>query len=373
MSVHDSVLAFCSYSDPPGIHYRASSSLMHLSSFARPALSMAGDVIPEFINQLQKIQDGTDKLDILIESTGGDGLVVWRLMSLIRERFKDVSALIPYSAFSAATLLALGCNNIFMGKYGCLGPIDPQINVRKKDGNTQHFGYQDIVAYLDFVHDEAGLTEQAYAETAFKILCEQVEPAVLGVSRRASSLAVTMGEKLLQTHMTTAEGKIKANAIAKQLNESYFSHGHALCRNEAKQIGLAITDADINLENLMWSIHEDIEADLKTKEPFNPISIFLADPAAQIYLQSPPPLHLPPRVNAQIAMQLIQNYFNQQVQASVPNVTVDLTHALVESQRFASAFQSQSKILLTRTPDLKFISSMVQLKGAWNTIELPNN
>lgn len=335
--------------------------------------SMAGDVIPEFINQLQKIPEGTDKLDILIESTGGDGLVVWRLMSLIRERFKVVSCLIPYSAFSAATLLALGCNNIIMGKYGCLGPIDPQISVRKKDGNSHNFGYQDIVAYLDFVHDEAGLTEQTYAETAFKILCEQVEPAVLGVSRRASSLAVTMGEKLLQTHMTTAEGKIKASSIAKQLNESYFSHGHALCRNEAKQIGLAITNADRELENLMWSIHEDIETDLKTKEPFNPISFFLSDPAARIYLQSPPPLNLPPQINQQIAMQLIQAHFNQQVQATVPDVTINLTHALVESQRLASAFQSQSKILLTRTQDLKFISSMVPLRGAWNTIELPTN
>jgi hypothetical protein len=335
--------------------------------------AMASDVLPEFISQLEKIPGEIDKVDILIESTGGDGLVVWRLMSLIRERFKDVSALIPCSAFSAATLLALGCNNIIMGKYGCLGPIDPQMIVKKKDGSLQLLGYQDIVAYLDFVHNEAGLTEQTHSESAFKILCEQVEPGMLGVARRASSLSVTMGEKLLQTHMTTTEKKIKASSIAKQLNESYFSHGHALCRDEAKQIGLAITDAEQNIEKLMWSIHEDVETDLKVKESFLPVGVFLSDPAARVYLQSPPPLHIPPQISQQTIMQLIQNYFNQQIQVAVPDVTVELTHAVVESCRYASAFQTKSKILLTRTQDLKFIANMVQLNAGWNTINLPNN
>src|SRR5664280_1815919 len=53
MPVHDSFLVFCSYSDPPGGHYRATSSLMHLSSFTRPALllkAFGGDDIPEHIN-----------------------------------------------------------------------------------------------------------------------------------------------------------------------------------------------------------------------------------------------------------------------------------------------------------------------------------
>lgn len=333
--------------------------------------SMAGDVIPEFIDQLQKLPDETKAVDLLIESSGGDALVAWRVVSLIRAKCKDVSALIPYSAFSAATLMALGCNEIIMGRYGCLGPIDPQIAVKKKDGSVHQFAYQDIVSYLDFVEKEAGLTEQSYTERAFKLLCEQVEPSVLGASRRASSLSVTMGEKLLQTHMLDAEGKTQANSIAKKLNESFFSHGHAVSRNEAKSIGLKITNANSELEKIMWNVHEDIENDLKVREPFNPIGTFLTHHDAQIYLKSPPPLHIPPQIPQQVAMQLIQNYFNQQCQAQVPDISVDLTYGLVESQRHASAFEIQYKILLTRTLDLKFIASMVQLKAGWNSIDLP--
>ena len=224
---------------------------------------MAGDVIPEFIDQMEAIQGDHDQIDILVESSGGDPLVAWRLISLMREKFNKITALIPYSAFSAATLLSLGCDDIVMGKYGNLGPIDPQMRVRKKDGSEHDFAYQDIVSYLDFVNKEAGLTEQAFTESAFKLLCDQVEPSVLGLSRRASALSVTMGEKLLQTHMTQAEDKIQAGSIAKKLNESYFSHGHALSRGEAKEIGLNIVEPNSDIEEFIWGVHQDIEEELK--------------------------------------------------------------------------------------------------------------
>ncbi len=334
---------------------------------------MAGDVIPEFIDQLVKVPEGNGRIDLLIESAGGDALVAWRVMSLMREQYQEISALIPYAAFSAATLLSLGCNEIFMGRYGCLGPIDPQISVRKKDGTTDKFAYQDIVSYLDFGKEEAGLTEQSYTETAFKFLCEQVEPSVLGSSRRASSLSVTMGEKLLQTHMTRADERIQAASIARKLNESFFSHGHALSRGEAKEIGLTVKEPDSRLEELIWAVHEDVTNDLRVREPFDPISTFLRHPDAQPYLSSPPPLNIPPQIPQQVAMQMIQNYLNQQLQAQVPDITVDNIHGLVESTRHASAFRSESKILGMRLPDLKFMASVVQLRAQWEKVELPAN
>ncbi len=334
--------------------------------------NMAADVIPEFVDQLQKITVESDKIDLYIESSGGDALVAWRVMSLIREKYKDVSALIPSEAFSAATLLSLGCNEILMGRYGCLGPIDPQIMIKNDDGTTKRVAYQDILSYLDFIKDEADLQEESSVASAFKILSEHVDPLILGGSRRASSLSVTMGEKLLQTHMVNEEEKQKASDIAKDLNESFFSHGHALSRSEAKGIGLKIVNPDPDIERLMWAVHEDAEIELRRREPFNPIETFLENPDAQMYLRSPPPLNIPPQIPQQVVMQLIQNHFNQQVQATVPDVTVDLTFAFVESQRHASVCQGQLKILLSRTVDLKFIANTVPLKMAWEKREIQN-
>ena len=101
---------------------------------------MAGDVIPEFIDQIQKLPADARELDLFIESNGGDALTAWRVMSLLRERVDKIYVLIPCSAFSAATLMALGGDEMILGKYGCLGPIDPQITAKKSDGSQQHFG-----------------------------------------------------------------------------------------------------------------------------------------------------------------------------------------------------------------------------------------
>lgn len=334
---------------------------------------MAGDVIPEFIDQLQRLPKDANAVDLLIESAGGDALVAWRVMSLFREEVNEVSVLIPSSAFSAATLVALGGNEIIMGRYGCLGPIDPQTKVKRKDGTDAFVSYRDFVSYLDFYKNEAGLTEQAYTENAFKSLVEHVEPWMLGLGRRASSLSVTIAEKLLQIHMTGAEEKIKASSIAKNLNESYFSHGPPVGRTEARGIGLNIQDADDKLEKLMWEVHLDIEKELNIREPFNPIGIFLSDAQAGPYLKSPPPLHIPPQIPQQTALQLIENYINTQLNATIPDVSVELTYALVESPRFASAFQGKSRILLTRTLDLKFIGSKVDLQSCWRAVPIPKS
>jgi ClpP class serine protease len=43
-------------------------------------------------------------------------------MSLLREKVKDVAILIPQAAFSAATLMALGADEIVMHPCGNLGP-----------------------------------------------------------------------------------------------------------------------------------------------------------------------------------------------------------------------------------------------------------
>jgi hypothetical protein len=333
---------------------------------------MATDVIPGFIEQMQSLPPKTKSVDLLLESTGGDGLVAWRIMSLLRSKVKKVHVIIPYSAFSAATMLALGGDEIVMGKYGCLGPIDPQITAIKKDGSTQQFAYEDIISYINFTKNEAGLSEQKHIEAAFKLLCETVEPALLGMAKRASSLSVTIGEKLLQMHMTDPESRSQAKVIAEKLNRSFFSHGHALSGNQAKEIGLNIIDTTTEEEEIIWKIHKDFEKETETNTPFDPIAIFMAHPNAGIYLQSPPPIHIPPMVNQQVALQIMNQYITSQLTASVPDVQLELKQAFTESPRIAYEFKSRIKILVTRTLDMKFISSIVNLNSKWEEVLIPS-
>ncbi|OHB69717.1 MAG: hypothetical protein A2W23_05000 [Planctomycetes bacterium RBG_16_43_13] len=69
---------------------------------------------------------GSD-LDILINSPGGTAEAVERIVRFLRKRFKSIHYFVPHSAYSAATMLCLSGNRIYMDSRSCLGPIDPQI------------------------------------------------------------------------------------------------------------------------------------------------------------------------------------------------------------------------------------------------------
>jgi ATP-dependent protease ClpP protease subunit len=65
---------------------------------------VAMDIIPVFSKQLQRIGK-TQNIDLFLYSTGGDTMVPWRLVSMIREYCDKFSVLIPYKAHSAATMI----------------------------------------------------------------------------------------------------------------------------------------------------------------------------------------------------------------------------------------------------------------------------
>lgn len=71
---------------------------------------------------------GSDKVDVLLHSPGGSPEATERIVTLLRNTFKYVSFLVPHSAYSAATMLALSGNEVLLHPSATLGPIDPQIN-----------------------------------------------------------------------------------------------------------------------------------------------------------------------------------------------------------------------------------------------------
>ena len=78
---------------------------------------MAMDAVPEILDQVLALPRDCKAVDLLVVSLGGDPTVAWRVMTLLRDRVKKVGVLIPQSAFSAATLLALGADEIIMHPF----------------------------------------------------------------------------------------------------------------------------------------------------------------------------------------------------------------------------------------------------------------
>jgi ClpP class serine protease len=124
---------------------------------------MAMDATRKIFEHLQAMNG--EKIDLFLMSNGGDGTVPWRLVTLIREFTKDFSVLIPWRAFSAATLTSLGANHIVMHPMGMLGPTDPTVNTpfNPRDAvNGQFIGIsvEAVSAYIDLVKQDVGIQHE---------------------------------------------------------------------------------------------------------------------------------------------------------------------------------------------------------------------
>ncbi len=82
------------------------------------------DLLP-IEDQLEYL-DGT-KLDLILETPGGSGEISEDIVKLLRVKYKEVAVIVPGSAKSAGTIIAMSADEILMGKTSALGPIDAQM------------------------------------------------------------------------------------------------------------------------------------------------------------------------------------------------------------------------------------------------------
>jgi len=344
---------------------------------SRPGVpgQIAGDAVPEFHRQLQALPAEAQELDLLLVSDGGDGTVAWRIVSLVRERVKRFSVLVPQAAFSAATLIALGADEIVMHPNGNLGPTDPQIVTPRKgqkDGTSgqMRFGYEDLTAFLRFAQEKVGLSDQKHMVEVFRQFCDEVGSVPIGVAARSSQLTVSMGERLLGLHMRE-EQKQKARAISEALNSKFFHHGYPVSRNEAKDIGLKLGKSDSEVEDLMWNIWQNIADEMELRTPFQPLALLRADAAYSALFGSVPQVTIPANLPPPVLQQVLNQVMQQVSTVQVPPKDYNLIHAMIESPRCASRFVTDGTIFATRMPDLQVKLAVVPHCTCWRDVAVP--
>ena len=106
---------------------RESRVICYLTSL-RPGIpaAMEEDAGREIFDHLLAIPERPiKKLDLFLCSNGGDGTLPWRLVPVIRQYAEQFGVLIPYHAYSAATILSLGANEIVMHPSGSWDRLTP--------------------------------------------------------------------------------------------------------------------------------------------------------------------------------------------------------------------------------------------------------
>ena len=335
----------------------------------RPNMSsqMAPDAIPFIINQIETIPHNQTEVDFLIVSNGGDPITALRVMNILRERFEKVNVIIPYSAYSAASLLALGADTIVMHMYSNLGPVDPQItSIKPTDkGVPQNiqFGSEDIKHYISFLNDDAGIKNEEYVSSSLEQLTKEVGALTIGFSKRSQNLSLSISEKMLRMHIENGNRKIakKIKKICAYFNSSY-NHSYAINRKEAQDIGLNVVCPTIELEDLLWKLWKDYEEDLKCDKPFDVINELLSNPSAQQIIKNYQVLQIPANTPHQVALQLFQQYANMY---NVQTVPLDLVGGCIESVQASYQFQNKLDVAVWRNLDMNIGINVTQSSKGW--------
>jgi len=131
---------------------------------------------------------------------------------------------IPRKAKSAATLIALGADEIHMGLMSELGPIDPQI------GGFPALGMHNALNILASL----SCSYPGSSEMLGKYLGEKLDLRVLGYFERITESAVQYAERLL-TGKILPEGK-SPHSLADHFVNHYKDHGFVIDADEATDL-----------------------------------------------------------------------------------------------------------------------------------------
>lgn len=91
----------------------------------------------------------TDKpLILILHTLGGDADAVDMIVEYTHNRFNQVIAVVPHTAMSGGTAIALSCDEIYLSQTGMLGPIDPQMRLRSGPATYRYVAANHVVRLL---------------------------------------------------------------------------------------------------------------------------------------------------------------------------------------------------------------------------------
>lgn len=191
------------------------------------------------VDNMLRQMGSIDDLDILLNSAGGDIDAAYKTLKIIRSYAKNTAIIVPFYAKSAASLIALGGDQLILSKGGELGPMDPQV----KDIYTGAFvpanSIKETVAFLEGLNDPV-----------IKVsLTEQIPPLMVGAYRASAKASRQYLEEVL-----TDRGVPYTKALIDMFTEKFFSHGYPMDAKFLNKNGIETISLDAGSEPMIYEL-----------------------------------------------------------------------------------------------------------------------
>lgn len=231
-----------------------------------PALIFLKDEISREALQIVKTElkdKKSKKLFLVIRSYGGDAYTAVRIIRHIQTKFDEIIGVVPDYAYSAAVLLLMGTNKIYVSSEGSIAPIDKPMehsptgdSISALDVTQSLTNISALVSQMarEFYSTMRG-TSQNYGESinkqealavawdsSVKIvqpLIQQIDPVLLQKCYRDLRIGLYYGMDLLNDRMFPND-LLKSYEISSKLVNTYPSHGYAIFRDEMSTLGLNV-------------------------------------------------------------------------------------------------------------------------------------
>lgn len=204
----------------------------------------------------------SDSLDVFLHSPGGSAEATERIVNLLRANFNHIRFIIPHSAYSAATMLALSGDEILMDERSTLGPIDPQIVVTYQEGGRivrNIVSAQEILDAFDKIREI--LKKEPDAMGVYLPMLQKYDLHIFEICENAKKLSFELVQNWLETYMfkDKPNKKEKAKEITEKFasHQEHLSHGRTIGIMKAKGWEVNVTDLrDIpELRQAIWELY----------------------------------------------------------------------------------------------------------------------
>lgn len=201
-----------------------------------------------FTDLVQSI-NGSDSIDVLLHSPGGRPDATERIVHILRNKFKEVHFLIPHSAYSAATMLALSGDTITLHPSATLGPIDPQLN-----GTPARSIKKGFERVKEIIKNEGPESLPAYIPLIEKYSLDLLE--LCDDSEKLSKDLVSNWIKdFMLKGMEKYPGQIEESVTFFSDYDTHLLHSRPLLIGKLDKFKLNIDEANLQLSELLWEAY----------------------------------------------------------------------------------------------------------------------
>lgn len=209
-------------------------------------------------------EERRENLFVILDTPGGFVEIVERIVRVLRHHYSEVKFIIPDSAMSAGTVLAMSGDEILMDYHSCLGPIDPQL--------ARDDGWVPALSYLAQYEHLIEKSQEARLSTAELVLLEKLDLAELHQFKLQRDLSITLLKQWLtrykfkdwtvtessKTPVTYEMKEERATKIAEKLSDHtrWLTHGRGIDMQTLRdELQLKIDDFgnDPALKKAVWS------------------------------------------------------------------------------------------------------------------------